>query len=180
MAFSDRGLTYRASARAYIGNYLMAVGTIILGFLIINKFDLVFTLSPAGIFEILGTIAYVLVGGIAAYLFVEFFLEGMMRRYIVLDHEIIMIEGIFSRKRESIPYQSIAEIKVVRGPIGRLFNYGRIDVIAFGEGGLSMKHMTNPEEIQRIIQHKVNSVRRVTVSKKKGVKITEEEDNFEE
>lgn len=180
MKFSDKGLTYKASARAYLGNYFIAAGVLVLGFLIIKKFDLVFSIFPSGIFEIFGTLAYVAVGGIAAYLFVEFFFEGLMRRYIVLDHEIIMIEGILNRNKESIPYQSVAEVKVVRGPIGRIFNYGRVDVIAFGEGGLSMRHMMNPEEIQRIIQHKVNSVRRFTLSKHKEVKITEEQDDYEE
>jgi membrane protein YdbS with pleckstrin-like domain len=176
MKVPERGVVYKASARAFMGNYLIALGVLILGFLVVGRFDLVFDISPTSLFGILGTLTYIGFIGVALYLFLEFLFEGLMRRYVVSNNEIIKIEGLLVVRRYTIPYQSIAEVRVTRGPFGRIFNYGTVDVVAFGDsGGVGMTHMTNPEEIQRLIQHKVNLMR-TTMTEKRRTKSRYQED----
>ena len=57
-----------------------------------------------------------------------------------------------------VPFQSVADVRVSKGIVGRIFNFGDVDVIGFKDGIL-MKGMKNPEEIQRIIQSKLNITR---------------------
>lgn len=176
MRVPEKGVTYKASPRAFLGNYLIGIGVLLLGFLVVSRFDLVFDLTPSGISGILGTAAYVGFVGVALYLFAEFLFEGIARRYVVADHEIVKIDGVVSIRRQTIPYQSVGEVRVTRGPFGRLFNYGTVEIMAFGEGSVDMTHMSNPEEIQRLIQHKVNLMRTMATEKKRSGKGGAKED----
>lgn len=180
MKIPEKGAVYKASPRAFVGNYLIAAGVLVLGFLVISKFDLVLDLYPTSLFEILGTAAYFGFFGVAAYLFAEFYLEGTMRHYVISNNEIVKVEGVVSRRRYTIPYQSIAEVKVTKGPLGRILDYGTVDVMAFGEGAaVSMTHMINPEEIQRLIQHKVNLMRNALSNRKKDQDLPGDEEELD-
>ncbi len=159
MKIPEKGVVYKASPRAYIGNYLIAVGVIILAFLVANKFGLDFNIAPSGFMDTLDTLIYVAFGLLAAYLFAEPLLEGTVRHYIVSNSEIVKVEGILWKRRQAIPYQSIAEVNVVKGIFGRIFNYGTVEIAGLKEIGVVMRHVSNPEEIQRLVEHKVNSMR---------------------
>jgi membrane protein YdbS with pleckstrin-like domain len=180
MKIPEKGVVYKASARAFIGNYLIAAGVLILGLMVINRFDLVLDLTPTNVFEILGTAAYVGFVGVAFYLFTEFLWEGMTRHYVISNNEIVKVEGMLSIRRHAIPYQSVSEVRVTRGPVGRLLNYGTVEILGFGDSGLSMTHMINPEEIQRLIQHKVNLLRNAMTNKKKTDREDEAEIEYDE
>ena len=169
MRIPEKGVVYKASVRAYIGNYLIAVGIIILAMLVVTKFGLNFELPPSGLMETLDMLIYVGFGLAAVYLFAEPFLEGTMRRYVVSNSEVVKVEGVLWKRRLAIPYQSVAEVNVVKGIFGRMFNYGTVEIAGFKEGGVVMKHVSNPDEIQRLVQHKVNSMRSALTQDRKSV-----------
>lgn len=159
MRIPEKGVIYRASPRAFIGNYLLAAGVVVLATLVVTSFGIGFTLFPASIGEMLNTLVYFAFAAVVAFLFEEPYLEGMMRYYAISNSEVVKVEGILRKRRHAIPYQSVAEVKVVKGLFGRLFNYGSVEVAGFKETGIFMNHMSDPEEIQRIVQHRVNSMR---------------------
>ena len=86
--------------------------------------------------------------------------ERILRRYIVTNNEIIKIEGLFTKKKTVIPYQTVADIRVTKTPLGRILNYGTVLVGGFKQGDdIVLKGMRNPDEVYRVIQNKVNLLR---------------------
>ncbi len=168
MKIPEKGVIYKASPRAYIGNYLIAVGVIILAILIVTRFKIAFNIIPASIDQMLNTLVYLGFAAVIAFLFEEPFLEGMVRYYVVSNSEVVKVEGILWKRRYSIPYQSVASVKVTKGIFGRIFNYGTVEVVGFGEIGVEMRHVGNPDEIHRLVQHRVNSMRSALAQHGKG------------
>lgn len=178
----ERGVVYKASVRAYLGNYIIGFCVLFLGLLIIANFGITFKLNPSGAGELLNTLVYAAFGIVAGFLFIEPFIEGFARHYIVSPSEVLKVEGILWKRRHAIPYQSISEIKVTKGLFGRIFNYGTVDVGGtHNESSITMKHVSNPYEIQRIIQHRVNSMRSALTQRRgpRGGKEDKEEDSLE-
>lgn len=159
MRIPEKGVIYKASPRAYVGNYLIAVGVIVLAAVVVTKFEIGFSIVPSTIGEMLNSLVYLAFAAAVAFLFEEPFLEGMIRYYVVTNSEIVKVEGILRKRRLAIPYQSVAEVSVEKGVFGRLLNYGTVDVAGFKDVGITMTHMGNPDEIQRLVQHKVNLMR---------------------
>jgi len=166
MKFHDPGVVYKASPRAFLGNYLIAAGIIIITFLVADRFSLVFTISPVNVGELVGTIVYFGFAISVIYFVSEFFFQGIIKKYIVTKNGIIKIEGILWKKKLMIPYQSVAEVRVSKGIFGRILNYGTIEITGYKEHQIEMKHMNDPEQIQRVLQHKI-SMGRVDEKKKR-------------
>ena len=97
--------------------------------------------------------------------------ERLFKKYIITNNEIIKIEGILDKKQTVIPYQSVADVGITKSFLGRIVNVGTVNVRGFKEGGdIVLKGVRNPEEVQRIIQNKMNLLRETTIKglKKKG------------
>jgi len=86
-------------------------------------------------------------------------IERWIRHYIVKNNELIKIEGILRKNEVSIPYQSVSNLKLKKGLVGKIFNFGDVNVSGFGEAEINIKGMTDPEEIFNIIQNKVSLMR---------------------
>jgi membrane protein YdbS with pleckstrin-like domain len=81
-------------------------------------------------------------------------IERLIRQYIITKDEVVKIEGFLRKKRTAIPYQSIADIKMGKGIIGRIFNFGNVVVSGFKDE-IIIKGVRNPDEVYRIINHRI-------------------------
>lgn len=159
MKVKESGITYKAAKRAFMGNYLIAVGVLAIAVLVFLRFGLGFTFTPASFVEFGGVVLYYVFAMVMVLLVMEPFSEQMIRQYIITNSDIVKIEGIFQKKRDVIPYQSVSEVNVTKSIWGRIFDYGRVEISGFGKSPLVMNHMRKPEEIQRILQRKIESSR---------------------
>lgn len=97
----------------------------------------------------------------ATFLIEEPSIEQMIRQYIVTNNEIIKREGIVRKKENIIPNDMIAGVTVSKGIVGRALNYGTVHISALGKmEDIDMKGMRNPDEISRIIKHKMSLVKK--------------------
>lgn len=180
MGIPEKGIVYKASPRAYLGNYIIGAGVVALALIVVRKFEVAFTLVPSGAGELLNSLVYVAFFGTAAWLFAESFLEGGMRHYVISNSEVVKVEGVLWKRRYAIPYQSVAEVNVVKGLFGRIFNYGTVRVEGMREGGISIRHVSNPDEVRRLLRHRVDAVRPVTLRATKKTARPEKEDKDED
>ena len=156
MRIPEKGVVYKASRVAYIQNYIIAAMVAILLFLVFPYLN--FTIFITTIPEL---ISYLIVFGLIiliTFMFEEPTIERWIRSYVVSNNEVMKIEGIIKKKKFAIPYQSIADVKMTKGVVGRIFNFGNIEIMGFKEG-ISMKGIRNPDEVLRMIENKVNLMR---------------------
>lgn len=92
-----------------------------------------------------------------------------MRKYQITNNEVTKIEGIITKKEISIPHINIVDIKVVKGVIGRIFDFGDITVRGVKDE-INMKGMRDPEVIYRIIKNKITLIGKPKVKVKKEKK----------
>ncbi len=163
------GVMYKTSRISYIQNYILI-------FLVFVILLLVFPLL-----DILGNpIHLVIFFGLLmcmSALSEEPEWERIFRKYVITNNEIIKLDGWIRKKTFTIPYQSVADIRVSKGFVGRLLNFGNIEIVGFKEG-IIMKGIRNPEETQNIIKNKINLMRAAFI-KKKGSKQKEYESETE-
>jgi len=93
--------------------------------------------------------------------------EKLVRKYIITNHGVVKLEGLVKKDRILIPFNVIANVKISKGILGRIFNFGHVNVVGFKDE-ITMKGMRNPEELQRIIQHKINMQRESIIKKFRG------------
>ncbi|MDI6825586.1 MAG: PH domain-containing protein [Candidatus Aenigmarchaeota archaeon] len=81
----------------------------------------------------------------------------ILYRTFFLDPEgVVEVKGILTKRKNAIPYQNISSEKLVKGIIGRIFNFGNI-IIAGYKNEIRINGVTNPEKIYRIIEEKLNA-----------------------
>lgn len=153
------GITYKASWRAFVGNYLIGAGVLVLAFLVVTRFGVEFTLSPSGASELMGTMVYFAFAGVAAWLFAESFIEGLFKHYVVSPTEVVNVKGLVFKKRHAIHYQGVSDIHIDKGLLGRLFNYGTLEIMGMNENSIVMRHIENPDEVHRVIRHRIDASR---------------------
>jgi uncharacterized membrane protein YdbT with pleckstrin-like domain len=162
MKIPEKGVVYKTSRIAYMQNYVIATLVVILLVLIFPYLN--FTIFIRTAQEL---ISYLIVFGLIiliTFMFEEPTIERWIRRYVVSNNEVMKIEGIFRKKKFAIPYQSIADVKLSKGVVGRIFNFGDIEIMGFKEG-ISMKGIRNPDEVLRMIENKVNLMRSKVIKK---------------
>ena len=156
-------LTYKTSRISYILNYILVLMLIFFLTLVLPSTELL----PLDIVPLSSELVVLAIALLALVLLFEPETERVMRQYMVTNNEVAKIEGIFVKKSFAIPYQSVADVRVIKGVIGRAFNYG--DVIVKGmKEDLTMKGMREPEVLYKIIQNKIALMKRPV---KKGAKI---------
>jgi membrane protein YdbS with pleckstrin-like domain len=141
------GTVYKTSRLSYVSNYILVV------------LVLVFTLL---LYPYIGTGRFfylIYIPPIVAFvMFLEPESERAIRQYIVKDDEIVKIDGLITKKRISIPYRSIADTRVVKNIIGRMFKIGDIEINGYKDK-IKMKGMKRPDEICKIIEEKIKMLR---------------------
>lgn len=158
----EKGLKYKASRVSYIHNYILIVLIVFFLTLVLPSSELLpFEISP-WVSQLI-TLALML---LALALLLEPETEIILRQYLITNTEVTKTEGIIIKKSVSIPYQSVADIRVIKGIAGRVFNFG--DIIVKGmKDDIAMKGIREPEVVYRVIENKIALMKRPL---KKGAK----------
>jgi membrane protein YdbS with pleckstrin-like domain len=61
------------------------------------------------------------------------YVQWRSRVYRLTDRRLILEEGIVTRRSKSIPLARLQDVTSIVGPLGRLFNYGSLQVENAGE-----------------------------------------------
>jgi membrane protein YdbS with pleckstrin-like domain len=157
---------YKTSRRAYFWNYFLAGMVVIFLYLLITTFSLTFSFIPKTFTELWNSMVILLVIAVAGLLSEEPILIGLKRQYVIGEDEITQIDGILRKKKFVLPYQGIADVRVNKGILGRILNYGDVEVVGFKES-IDMKGMAYPDEIHGILQSKLSRQRGGLMSRRK-------------
>lgn len=144
----EERLKYKTSRISFIFNYFLIVLVLILFFLVLPYLNFSWSILVYYFFLL-----------IILALILEPEAERVIREYFITNAEVIKIEGILTKKRISIPYQSVADVRVVKGIVGRIFNYGNI-VVKGVKDDITMKGIKNPESVYELINRKIESMKR--------------------
>jgi membrane protein YdbS with pleckstrin-like domain len=154
-------LVLKTSRLSYLYNYFIGALAIIFLLLFIGAFGLEFSFFPKTNHSAGTTLATLGLLAIAAWVIEQPELARFMRTYIVTRDEVIEIEGILTKRKIILPYQSISEVTVRKGPIGRMLNYGDVFIGAFRTGSdINMKGIKNAHKIHELIQNRINLLRK--------------------
>ena len=82
----------------------------------------------------------------------------LYRTYCIGETHVYEIKGILSKRKTSIPYNSIANTVLKKGVIGRLFNFGDIIISGFS-GNIIFKGVVNPDEKFKLIEKNIEKSR---------------------
>lgn len=161
-----KGAIYKTSRISYIPNYLILILFTIL-LLLISPFINI-TLTPRTTEQLIHTLTFFGFLLAIAFLAEEPAIEQLIRHYIITNHEVIKVEGIFTKKKVTIPYGSVADILLHKSFLGRIFNYGTVQVKGFKEGDdIRMKGLRNPEIVHNILKNKISLMRETMVKERK-------------
>jgi uncharacterized membrane protein YdbT with pleckstrin-like domain len=155
MVKREEGIKYLTSRIAYIPNYFLVLLALAFLLIFLQKFNFQFTLQPKNLneaFPIIFLLGFLI---LISYLIEEPAIERLIRQYYVTDSEVVKMEGLIRKKRVAIPLQSIADLKVRKGVIGRIFNFGDVEIAGFKDK-IVMKGMHRPDEIYRVIKEKIS------------------------
>lgn len=160
----EKGITYSRSRISYMLNYFILILFTIFFILLFPKLEEIFGIvefkptfmikTQDEFFSTMLVFAFLLP---AVFLIEEPSVERMIRKYVLTNNEVIKREGIFRKKELIMPYSVVAGVTVEKGVVGRIFDYGTVHISAFGKmEDIDMKGMRNPEEISRIIKHRIS------------------------
>jgi len=141
-----KALKYRTSRISFISNYSLVIILLFLFYLV---------LLPYLTNELYLNIAILVLLAIILFLIFQPEWEKTIRRYGVTNNEVVKVEGIITKNIITIPHQSIADVKIFKGVIGRIFNFGNIEVKGFKDS-IVMKGVREPEVIGKIIENKIS------------------------
>jgi membrane protein YdbS with pleckstrin-like domain len=172
MKIPEKGVVYKTSRISYVSNYVILALVLILISLAWPYLNLKFSLVPKTAGDFWSTMVIFAFILIITFLLEEPSIERIIRKYVVTNNEVTKIEGIFRKKKFAIPYQSVADIKLEQGVVGRIFNFGNVCVTGVVRGDQSggaeaiiLKGIRNPDEVYRIVQNKINLMRGAIISK---------------
>jgi membrane protein YdbS with pleckstrin-like domain len=160
----EKGSIFKTSRISYVQNYSLVVLAVVFLVLVWPYLHLkiLFTsyadLLPFAIFA--GFIVLI------TFLIEEPTIEQIMRKYVVTNNEVVKIEGLLRKKKISIPHGNVSDIRVKKGIVGRIFNFGDIEVTGFRDN-IVMKGIKNPDEVYKIIENKVSLMREGLIRKGK-------------
>lgn len=147
--------TYKTSFISFLGNYVLCILIIVFLLILSSQFELTFTFSPKTTSQLISSLT--ILGAILVLIFLleEPFFERIVRVYSVTEKEVIKEEGIIRKKKVSIPVQNVADVKMEKGFVGRIFNFG--DVIVTGmKDTIKIKGVKNPENVYHLIKSRAS------------------------
>ncbi len=146
----ESGLVYKTSRMSYVQNYFLVALLVALSLQLLPK------LNPDS------QVYLIFLGGmilLVAWFLEEPEIERMMRQYHVTNGEVMMMEGILSKKRRVITYSNVSNIDVIKSVVGRILNYGDIHIVGPDPSiKINMKGIRHPDELYRIINNKVSKI----------------------
>ncbi|MEM5801939.1 MAG: PH domain-containing protein [Candidatus Aenigmatarchaeota archaeon] len=174
MKFKERGLVYKTSRVSYIENYVIIILLLVFFYLLwpylnIDFLRAFYSKNPADLLPLFLTLSII---PIITFFLEEPVIEQWIRQYLLTKNEVVKIEGIFRKKRIAIPYNNISDVRLDKGILGRIFNFGNVIVSGF-KTEIVMKGIRNPDEVYRIINYRIRQ--RIIPRIKKREKVEEEE-----
>ena len=160
MENEPKEITLKISRIYFLNNYILA--GMVITFLILSYFvfDWRFTLFPKTTSDLISTLTVLGIFGIGAVMIEQPEWERYRTRFMITMNEVIKEHGILSKEKVILPYATVADIKVERGVIGRILNYGTLSVSSFKAGSdMIMKGIRYPERMHVLIQNRVNLIR---------------------
>lgn len=157
MKTTEKGIVYKTSRISYISNYVLVILVVILFYLTYSTFNLTFTLIATNVNELISV--FVVFGFLIliTFLLEQPTIEQILRQYMITKTDIIKVEGLIRKKKTFIPFSNISGVTYKKGVIGRIFNFGDIELTGFKEG-IVIKGVANPEEAYRILKHRIGLV----------------------
>jgi uncharacterized membrane protein YdbT with pleckstrin-like domain len=137
---------YKTSRISFFYNYLLALLLVFFIFFV-KSLGLNATIQTTSLFVALPLIVI---------LISEPEFERSYRYYLLEEDNVIMVEGIFSKKELSIPYDQIAGTTILKSVLGRILKFGDVRISGFKDE-IVMKGMKNPDMIYQQIQEKIKS-----------------------
>ena len=138
-------ISFKRSRRSFIGNYILSILLIIFFILSNSQWKL-----PSII------VAFFLI------LIIFFLLEPeasiVYKTYHIGKNYVYEVKGILSKKKISIPYASISNVRLEKGVIGRMFHFGDIIIESFSTN-LVFKGIARPEKKFKLIEKNVERAR---------------------
>lgn len=150
----EKGIMLKTSRVSYFFNYILAVLLVLLFLLLLPYVSLDFTFFPKTANQLWTTMFVFGFVILIIYLLDEPGLERFIRQYIVTNNETIKVEGILTKKRLIIPHQSVSDIRVEKSILGRIFNFGNVNVVGY-KNEIKMKGIKEPDVVYRIIENKI-------------------------
>jgi uncharacterized membrane protein YdbT with pleckstrin-like domain len=142
---------YRTARISFIYNYILVLLLITFLFFLpsFNLGKLIFLAAAYGAFLLI------------VLLLLEPEFMKTYRYYLLEEDQLSVIEGIFIRKKLSIPYEKITDTSVSRTIMGRVLNFGDVNVSGI-RNDIVLKGMRNPIKVYREIQERIPSSARKT------------------
>lgn len=157
---NQQEIVLKTSRIYFLGNYIIAALVIIFLVLSYFIFDLRFTLLPKTGGDMLSTLAILGIFGVGMAFVEQPEWARFRTKLVVTMNEVIKYEGILNKERIILPYATVADIKVEKTVLGRIFNYGTLSVSSFKTGSdMIMKGVRYPEKVHVTIQNRVNLIR---------------------
>lgn len=160
---ADRGIRLQTSRLSYLYTYALALLVAAFFFLATQQFGLAFYVQPQGMAQTLNDVVCIIF--FAAFLAFagEADFERAMRSYVITNTDVVRVEGILRKRRTIIPYQSVSNVTVYKGILGRMLNFGDVNVVCF-DAEINMKGVRDPDTFYRIINNKIARMRGVRPS----------------
>ncbi len=156
MEKQGHGLVYRTSRIYYFTNYVIVALVVIILAILYPMLNIFTNLLHLALF--FGIMA------IGAGFAEQPEWEILFKKYIVTNNEIMKLEGILNKRKTVIPFQNVSDITVTKTFNERIFKIGTVHVRGFKEGAdIILKGMRDPDEVQGIIQEKINLIRDKTM-----------------
>ena len=83
-------------------------------------------------------------------------------RYEILDDEVIVVAGILTKSVKHVPYRTVTNLKVTRGPIDRLFGLGSLAIQTAGMSGTTgaEENLVGLRDVQEVYEEVAARLRR--------------------
>lgn len=153
-AYGERGSVYKTSRISYMNNYFIAALLIVVLTMVLPVYNVQVTFTPTTFWEIIGTALTTVALFAFVFMLFEPEIEKTMRKYIVTNHELLLIEGILRKHRVAIPYNGVSDVQVNKGIIGRMLDFGNVEIQGF-KTTVVMKGVREPETVYNIIKNKI-------------------------
>ncbi|MBN2252173.1 MAG: PH domain-containing protein [Kosmotogaceae bacterium] len=154
MAVVERGIELRRSYVSYIYNYILIILVLFFLYLAWIRFELTFVIQPTTLEEGMKTLVVSIFLVAISALMEEPTIIRHFNKYMITNSDIIDMQGILTKKRVTIPYQSVTNVKVIQSVTGRILGYGTIEVVSFKDE-IKIVGVRDPEVLYRIINNKI-------------------------
>lgn len=157
MAMEERGMVLKRSRASYLYNYFMLALLSVLLIVSWNSLGLTFSLTPQSVDVFWKDVIVLAIVGAMVYFFEQPEMDRMFKYYVITNNDVIFREGVLNVNRVTIPLQSISNVDVCQSVLGRIFNFGDVNVMGF-KNTIMMRGVPEPDVVYKIINNKISLI----------------------